>query len=319
MGGFDIFKSKIEKDGAWSQPENLGFPINTTDNDKYFVVSKDGKRGYYHGIRPGGYGNQDIYIVHFDKPAPVAAAKTVFGQEKAEITDAGQETKNAQSTAKSHELVSVTGSLLTVGSLNRPLSKVKVKLTNESKELIGETTSDNKGNFNFEGVPDSRNYNLQLEINESELPYKVEPASIPISIGTAPDNSEAGKKTGSKSAAVQQNGGTGAGGLSIMKSAVCRNVLNLEPVDEGDKFPESAGKLWYYTVVNAGFGKEEMVSHIWYFNGNEVSRVALKAIGTGWRTYSSKTIWPGMAGDWKAEAITTDGKVLNSIVFKIER
>ena len=39
MGGFDIFKS--QKIGtAWKTPTNLGFPINTTDDDKFFPTCK---------------------------------------------------------------------------------------------------------------------------------------------------------------------------------------------------------------------------------------------------------------------------------------
>ncbi|MBL4656576.1 MAG: PD40 domain-containing protein [Flavobacteriales bacterium] len=64
MGGYDIFKSVLGEDGAWSKPENLGYPINTTDNDIYFVLSADGKRGYYSSSQMSGYGKQDIYIMH---------------------------------------------------------------------------------------------------------------------------------------------------------------------------------------------------------------------------------------------------------------
>ena len=64
MGGYDIFKATLNDDGTWETVENLGYPINTTDDDIYFVLSADGKRGYLSSGRIGGYGEQDIYVVH---------------------------------------------------------------------------------------------------------------------------------------------------------------------------------------------------------------------------------------------------------------
>ncbi len=64
MGGFDVFKSTFDlKGNEWSEPENLGYPINTPDNDIYFVSSKDSKRAYYSSVREDGMGYTDIYMI----------------------------------------------------------------------------------------------------------------------------------------------------------------------------------------------------------------------------------------------------------------
>jgi hypothetical protein len=63
MGGFDIFRTSREYDSLWTTPVNLGYPINTTDDDIYYVLSTDGKRGYYASGKEGGSGLQDIYLV----------------------------------------------------------------------------------------------------------------------------------------------------------------------------------------------------------------------------------------------------------------
>jgi outer membrane protein OmpA-like peptidoglycan-associated protein len=62
MGGFDIFMSTY-KNGAWTTPVNLGYPINTADDDIYFVLSADNKTGYYASAKEGGYGEKDIYTI----------------------------------------------------------------------------------------------------------------------------------------------------------------------------------------------------------------------------------------------------------------
>lgn len=72
MGGFDIYKSVFnEATNEWSEPENLGYPINTPDNDIYFVSTKDGKRAYYSSVREDGLGYDDIFLITI--PEVVAA------------------------------------------------------------------------------------------------------------------------------------------------------------------------------------------------------------------------------------------------------
>ncbi len=65
MGGFDIFKTilKDQKTNEWSEPENIGYPINTPDNDVFFTSSKDGKRWFYSSVREDGLGYEDIYVI----------------------------------------------------------------------------------------------------------------------------------------------------------------------------------------------------------------------------------------------------------------
>jgi outer membrane protein OmpA-like peptidoglycan-associated protein len=70
MGDFDIFRATFEKE-QWGEPENLGFPINTADNDIYFVLSADEKTGYYASAKEGGYGAKDIYMIKMPEPIPI--------------------------------------------------------------------------------------------------------------------------------------------------------------------------------------------------------------------------------------------------------
>jgi len=67
MGGYDIFKSTFEN-GKWNEPVNIGYPINTPDDDVFFVISASGKHGYYSSIKEGGNGGQDLYIITFLGP-----------------------------------------------------------------------------------------------------------------------------------------------------------------------------------------------------------------------------------------------------------
>jgi len=64
MGGYDIFYSTLNQvDSSWNRPVNMGYPINSPDDDRYYVLSADGSRGYFSSSRKGGYGQEDIYVV----------------------------------------------------------------------------------------------------------------------------------------------------------------------------------------------------------------------------------------------------------------
>jgi len=62
MGGRDIFVTRLFND-AWTKPDNMGYPINTTFNDNYFTLSADGRKGFFASDRAGGQGGQDLFSI----------------------------------------------------------------------------------------------------------------------------------------------------------------------------------------------------------------------------------------------------------------
>jgi len=120
MGGFDIFKSVKDKNGNWSSPENLKYPVNTPDDDIFYVQSTDGKRGYFSSIRNNGFGGKDIYTINFEKaitePLTLLKGYITFdgatkGLPKVEIVATDRETGLVVQNSKSNEL---TGKYLMV-------------------------------------------------------------------------------------------------------------------------------------------------------------------------------------------------------------
>ncbi|UPL50685.1 OmpA family protein [Hymenobacter sublimis] len=70
MGGYDIFKSDWDSVGnKWGRPENMGYPVNTPDDDTYYRLSPDGSYAYLSSYRIGGYGEKDIYTINYIKNA----------------------------------------------------------------------------------------------------------------------------------------------------------------------------------------------------------------------------------------------------------
>lgn len=66
MGGFDVFMCRRNDKGEWGQPVNLGYPLNTPDDEISFAVSSDGKTAYISSARDGGLGGFDIYSFELD-------------------------------------------------------------------------------------------------------------------------------------------------------------------------------------------------------------------------------------------------------------
>ncbi len=64
IGGYDIMYS-IKQENDWIAPISMGIPLNTTEDDRYYVINAQGDRGYFSSNRPGagGKGGQDIYTV----------------------------------------------------------------------------------------------------------------------------------------------------------------------------------------------------------------------------------------------------------------
>lgn len=80
MGGLDIFLSRLQADGTWGEPANLGYPINTSGAENSLLVSAKGEVAIFASDRDGGYGGLDLYGFELPddmKPQPVTYTKGV--------------------------------------------------------------------------------------------------------------------------------------------------------------------------------------------------------------------------------------------------
>ena len=85
FGGFDVFKTKYnEKNEKWEVPENLGYPVNTVDDEVYFHPTSDGTRGYLASVREEGQGFTDIYMVKYVGELQQIAKKRITNLKKRE-------------------------------------------------------------------------------------------------------------------------------------------------------------------------------------------------------------------------------------------
>ena len=71
LGGYDMFISKLGEDGNWKEPQNLGYPINSEDDELGMFVTTDGKTAYFCSNKLEGVGGWDLYSFDlYDKVKP---------------------------------------------------------------------------------------------------------------------------------------------------------------------------------------------------------------------------------------------------------
>jgi tetratricopeptide (TPR) repeat protein len=74
-GGFDLYRSNWNSStGTWSEPENLGYPINSPGNDIYYIEVGTGsdRTAYISSARAKGFGEADIYKINFSQASAEA-------------------------------------------------------------------------------------------------------------------------------------------------------------------------------------------------------------------------------------------------------
>ena len=80
MGGSDLFLSRLDANGKWQEPVNLGYPINTYADEISLLVNPAGDKAYISSTQKGGYGGFDIYSFTLPaelRPSPITYARGV--------------------------------------------------------------------------------------------------------------------------------------------------------------------------------------------------------------------------------------------------
>ncbi|MCB0396058.1 MAG: PD40 domain-containing protein [Flavobacteriales bacterium] len=116
MGGFDVFYTTLNEDETWSEPVNMGYPLNTTNDDLFFVMMPSGKRAYYSSAAEDSYGDRDIYMINFAENEEVGL--TVM-KGTLQIGENGEVPEDAKITVKDH----VTGEVLGIYKPNKKTGK----------------------------------------------------------------------------------------------------------------------------------------------------------------------------------------------------
>ena len=134
-GGFDVFSTKW--DGiTWSSPENLKSPLNSTKDELGFI-STGPTGGYFSSNRDGGLGQDDIYLFSLMDTTDQSNYTTVSGIFEYQ---------------------------------NLPLENITLNLLDENDVLIQSAVTNEKGEFEFNGIPPAANYQIIVDEAADKIP-----------------------------------------------------------------------------------------------------------------------------------------------------
>ena len=105
--------------------------------------------------------------------------------------------------------------------------------------------------------------------------------------------------------------------LKVVDEAITSAVENQLPVDRIESYPADYGKLYCFTRI-VGAKSDTEVTHVWYYQDDEMARVVLPVRSADWRTYSSKRFLPQWAGDWKVVVLDSEQNEIASLPFRLE-
>ncbi len=160
IGGFDIFKSfKNEKNGKWSHPENIGYPINSADDDMYFILPGSGNIGYYSSYKSTTYGGKDIYKIEMQQGDRVIKGNN--RQVYLQIHDLTIDKPQAVESTR-HEITIIHGFMTDVETKEPIHGRVSV-MDSITGEVITETMSDSVSGEYSLLVSSGKTYAISIE------------------------------------------------------------------------------------------------------------------------------------------------------------
>jgi outer membrane protein OmpA-like peptidoglycan-associated protein/tetratricopeptide (TPR) repeat protein len=162
MGEYDIMKSVKDNDGNWSEPENLGYPVNTPAKDVFFVMAGSGRYGYYSTFKESGYGGQDIYKITF------------LGPEKLMVQGSEDNLMASLNSTISDKVVEQEVDIETVrltllkGTVTDAISEEPIKaeieiVDNEKNEIVTTTNSNSSTGKYLVSLPSGKNYGISVK------------------------------------------------------------------------------------------------------------------------------------------------------------
>ena len=162
MGGYDIVYTTLEKNG-WTEPENIGFPINSVQDDIYYVVTAN-DHGYYSSYKQGGVGKHDIFMVSRADREDVgalagASAKTKLGKDDALKTDAKP---GAVSVSSTKSRVTLLKGIVTDASTGQPMEATVSVVNLKTGSKISDVNSNSATGAYLVILPAGKNYAITV-------------------------------------------------------------------------------------------------------------------------------------------------------------
>lgn len=105
--------------------------------------------------------------------------------------------------------------------------------------------------------------------------------------------------------------------LQVTKAAICKDVVEREPVDSDTVFPSDTERVFCFTKIE-GAQVPTKILHVWKYGEKEMATVKLDVNSSSWRTWSSKRILSSWTGSWTVDIKNEAGEILKTLEFEIK-
>jgi outer membrane protein OmpA-like peptidoglycan-associated protein/tetratricopeptide (TPR) repeat protein len=192
LGESDIFKAKINEDGSYGKPENLGSKINTEGRESYPFITSDNKLLFASDGHPG-YGGFDIFVLDLDNlnALPINLGSTInspmddFAMFWNRETRLGTFTSNRKGGVGDDDIYLIEEvvpfnfevEIPIKGTLQDLISKdflkdAQVVLLDINDNVIAKTKTDDKGKYSFDKIKTNQTYKIRIEKEGYETQQK---------------------------------------------------------------------------------------------------------------------------------------------------
>jgi outer membrane protein OmpA-like peptidoglycan-associated protein len=177
MGGYDVYKSVYnDSTKTWGIPQNIGYPVNTPDDDVFFVVSASGRRAFYTSFNPNGFGEKDLHMITFlgpEKPMAQSNEDNLLASKVAPIKQAIV----APTVAIREAQLTILRGVITDANNGKPLEAEIEIIDNQMNQVIATFTSNSATGKYLVSLPAGKNYGIAVK--KTGYPFHSENFDIP--------------------------------------------------------------------------------------------------------------------------------------------
>ncbi len=163
MGGYDVFMTTRDETGVWSKPVNMGYPINSPDDDVFYRSGLDDKHAYYSANRENGVGALDIFKIIYlgaeKEPKLITRDITIAGMNR-EIPSVFFESPVALEIDNRFQLMGV----ITEEGTQKPVVSKLEFIDMEQNRVVATSMSGKDGNYQLK-LPEKKNYGVEISAN----------------------------------------------------------------------------------------------------------------------------------------------------------
>lgn len=209
MGGYDVFYTTLNDDGTWSEPKNIGYPVNTTDDDLFLMPVGEGNTLYTAKLLEDGIGQEDIYRLQILSEAEAAELIAQEGGTE-EIEDTLGEIEVVEETEIVEQEIEEPEERVVLRPIYFDFDKYNLDATAKQKldyvsEIMKEYSSlkllvightDSKGSYEYNKILSEKratstaNYIISKGISSNRLKMKGQSESNPVAINASADGSD---------------------------------------------------------------------------------------------------------------------------------